>query len=348
MNKVLVTGLGVGNSFGICETCSLDYSWLIYNPSTLIWADKLFIMRNSWEEQKKSQDKENKGINIVLDIAYDNGLIELIDAKEIFQEKVADEIMCEVASDTKRLRELFPDSIRKGDEGVPDEIIVDGIHFCAPKIASLYGSLKIAKELGANSLLSQSYYEYLKYKCGLDLDLSNRATIINEIMSVYLPNELVLHNYAFTTSNKCDACLKKESCQSTYLDEIEKNTKKILQWRDYDEIGRAKEELEKIIDLKNTFSEKIDIADIKRSYEEKQATINKKIKKIFPKIKRWSSLMTTIAIPATIYSTYTGNMLTAGFSASFLGISEIAKQYIDRFENRNAWVGFINNTKSTT
>jgi hypothetical protein len=203
MNKVLVTGLGIGNSFGICKVCKLDYSWLIYNPSTLIWADKIFIMKNSWEEQKKSQSKESKGINMVLDIAYDNGLIELIDAKEIFQEKVADEIMHEVTSDTKRLRELFPNSIIKGDDGVPDEIIVDGIHFCAPRIASLYGSLKIAKELDANSLLSRPYYEYLKYKCGLDLDLSNRTTIINEIMSIYLPNELVLHNYAFTESN-CD------------------------------------------------------------------------------------------------------------------------------------------------
>jgi hypothetical protein len=130
------------------------------------------------------------------------------------------------------------------------------------------------------------------------------------------------------------------------LQEIEKNTKKILQWRNYDEIGRAKEELEKIIDLKDTFSQKSDIADIKRAYEEKQAQINKTIKKIFPKIRRWSNLTTAIATPATIYSAYTGNLMATGFSASFLGISEIAKQYVERFENKNAWVGFINNTKS--
>ncbi len=345
MNKVLITGLGVGNSFGICPASHLDYSWLINNPSILLWADKILIMKNSWEEQKRETDKSGQGINMVLDIAYDKGIIELIDAMDIFQETVADQIMREVASDTKRLRELFPNSIIKGDDEVPDEIIVDGISFCSPKIASLYGSLKLAEELGANSLLNKFDYAYLKYKCGIDLDFLNRATTISEIMSVYIPNELVLHNYAFTGAD-CDSCKKKALCESTYLQEIENNTQKIMQWRDYDEIGRAKEELEKIIKLKYAISHKLDIADVKREYEEKQKNINKRIKKVFPKIKRWTNLTTAIATPATIYSAYTGNLPAAGFAASFLGISEISKQYMGHYENKNAWVGFINNSKS--
>ncbi len=345
MNKVLVTGLGVGNSFGICEACNLNYSWLINNPSTLIWADKILIMKNSWENRNKT-GKTNKGINLVLDIVYEKGLIEHIDAKDIFQKTVIHDIMREVSSDTKRLQELFPNSVKKGDAGVPDEIIVDGISFCSPKIASLYGSLKLADELGANSLLSETDYAYLKYKCGADLSLPNRSAIINEIMSVYIPNELVLHNYAFTNDTRCNACAKKNLCESTFLQEIEDNTQNILQWRDYDEISRAKEELEKIIELKYSTSNRLDIPDIKREYEDKQKRINTRIKKLFPKIKRWSNITTAIATPATIYSACTGNLVAAGFAASFLGISEISKQYMEHYENKNAWVGFINNTQS--
>ena len=35
-------------------------------------------------------------------------------------------------------------SIKKGDEGAPDEIIIEDIH-CGPYIASLYSSIELSK-----------------------------------------------------------------------------------------------------------------------------------------------------------------------------------------------------------
>ena len=37
MNKVLITGLGVAKELGICEICNLNFSWLVNNPSTILW-----------------------------------------------------------------------------------------------------------------------------------------------------------------------------------------------------------------------------------------------------------------------------------------------------------------------
>ena len=51
MNKVLVTGLGVASELGICESCNLNFSWLVNNPSTILWADQLYIPQASFETQ---------------------------------------------------------------------------------------------------------------------------------------------------------------------------------------------------------------------------------------------------------------------------------------------------------
>ena len=47
MNKVLITGLGVAKELGIGETCNLKFSWLVNNPSTILWADQLYVPQAS-------------------------------------------------------------------------------------------------------------------------------------------------------------------------------------------------------------------------------------------------------------------------------------------------------------
>lgn len=58
MNKVLITGLGVANELGICEKCSLNFSWLINNPSTILWADQLYIPQSSFKAQIEKKNKK--------------------------------------------------------------------------------------------------------------------------------------------------------------------------------------------------------------------------------------------------------------------------------------------------
>ena len=342
MNKVLVTGLGVGNSLGINQVCNLDYSWLIENPSTLIWTDKVLIMENSWRNREKTNAKQNKGINMVLDIAYDNGLIELVNLNSIRSYFVSQKVRKQVEADVNLLKETYPDVIKEGSPDVPGEIIVEDMGFCFPEIASIYGSQKLASIYNASCLMSDRDLKFLKYRFGMGSIPPNRSEVIDEIMSLYIPNELIFHNYAFTLEEKCDSCVHLNECKSTYLQDIEENTLNMLKWRDYDEIGRAKEELEKIIDIKNQSVGSYDIDDIKREYEEKQREINKKMKKVFPKVKRWANISTAFATAATIYNAFSGNQTATMISASFLGASMISEEYTKHYESKNAWVGFIN------
>ena len=60
MNKILITGLGVSNELGICESCNLNFSWLVNNPSTILWADQLYIPQASFETQIANKEQKVK------------------------------------------------------------------------------------------------------------------------------------------------------------------------------------------------------------------------------------------------------------------------------------------------
>lgn len=93
MNKVLITGLGVAKEFGICNACNLDYSWLVNNPSTLLWADQIYLPQSSFEAQLVMKDqKQEKVISMFLGMAEKQGMINKINLTDMYQEKVGDEI----------------------------------------------------------------------------------------------------------------------------------------------------------------------------------------------------------------------------------------------------------------
>lgn len=85
MNKVLVTGLGIAREFGICDSCNLDFSWLANNPSTILWADQLYIPYSSFEAQVKQMErKDEKIISLFLNMAEDYGMIKKVDLSDMY------------------------------------------------------------------------------------------------------------------------------------------------------------------------------------------------------------------------------------------------------------------------
>lgn len=250
-----------------------------------------------------------------------------------------------------KLKVQFPNSIKKGKEGVPDEIVIDSFGYCGPYVASLYASLKLSEAISANCLLNAQDYNYLKYKYGLSASLvAKQSTIntMNEVFSLYLPDELVFHDYALTQDDLCGKCQNDSKCSSEYLNKIGKNAEKLLSWRNYDEIHRAKEELEKIIQKKDELGEEIISDDVKREFLEKQNIINRNIKKVFPVIKRWTCLSAIIAAPIPIISAIAGQPIaTTIAAASIISASTIVSKTIELYENKHKWVGFINNLQNS-
>ena len=349
MNKVLITGLGVSSDLGLCEACYLNFSWLSNNPSILLWADKLCVPEHALKiERARCESKDEKVVNLVLDKAEDCGLIEKIKLQDMYTDGVGEKIYQKMLSDSNALIESFPGTIRKGNPGVPDEIVIGEEGYCGAWLASIYASLKVANDVEANCLFSNREHTFLKYLYGIK-SYENRGVVrnnaYNEIFSIYMPESLKVHTYAFTDEERCIDCVHYEECQENYLPETESAIGTILKWREYDEIQQAKSEIDKIIRLKNDICSEHDVHDVVREFQERQVAINRNINRRFPKIERWTKMTMVLATPLTIASAVTGNIpLTVG-GAVATGLAQVAENMMDVYKNKNNWVGFVNDMK---
>lgn len=349
MNKVLVNGLGTASELGICQTCNLDFSWLVSNPSTLLWADEICIPKTAYELAKQSDDtKTQKVIRMFLEKVEQSGLIKEIDLANMYQQDEGKKIYRQVADISQKLVDTFPHAIKKGSEGVPGEILIEDYSYCAARIASIYLGMKIADDIDANCLFGGGEHTFLKYIYGLQANEHSRAGINNaysEVFSLYLPEKLGAHQYAFTNENACQECKYYSKCKDSYLDETEQAFDKMLKWRDYDELQQAKAEIDKIIRIKGQVLTSTDIDDVIKMFRERQEQINRNINKRFPKIERWTKMTTVLATPLTIASAITGNMpLTIG-SAVAAGLSQMTEEALEIYKSKNSWVGFVNSMK---
>lgn len=349
MNKVLVNGIGTANELGICEACSLDFSWLVSNPSTLLWADEICIPKNAYDVARSNDDtKTRKVISMFLNMAAHHSLIKEINIAEMYQSDEGSKLTQQVADVSQTLLQTFPQTIKKGEEGVPGEIVIEDYRFCAARIAAIYMGMKVADDLDANCLFSQGEHTFLKYIYGLNANEHCRTGVSNaysEVFSLYLPESIGAHNYAFTNEEHCQGCKHYDKCKNNYLGETEEAFAKMLKWRDYDELQQAKSEIDKIIRIKGQVLSAKDVDDVVRMFKERQERINRNINKRFPKIQRWTKMTTVLATPITITSAITGNVpLTIG-SAVATGLSQITEEMMEIYKSKNNWVGFVNNMK---
>lgn len=350
MNKVLVTGLGTTMELGMCEACSLNFSWLVDNPSTLLWADEICVPQNAYEIAKeKNEMKDERAISLFLNLAEKHNLLKAVDLSRMYPKTIGREINQKMLQNSQTLIETFPGNIKKGEEGVPAEILIEGERYCGVWMSSVYFALKIAEDIDANCLFSKREHNFLKYIYGLNANnLYGQGVnnVYNEVFSLYLPESIGVHNYAFTSEDKCKTCNKHEMCKDTYLGDTKTAIEKILKWRDYDEIHQAKLEIEKIIKIKGEVGSANDVKDVIKKFQERQEKINKNINKRFPKIQRWTRMTTVLATPITIASAITGNVpLTIGGAAA-TGIAQAAENLLEIYKSKNNWVGFVNSMKN--
>lgn len=337
MNKVFITGTAVGNELDLCEPCTLDFSWLIEEPATLIWSDKIAITKKSLNMYlSRNKSKMDKTIKLILEIIKSRDLLDIIEIDENLKSSV-EPYYKKSLNEFQMLTKEFPviDN-SKNSQNIVQEVKIEDYYYCLPYVSSLYTQIGIANKIGANCLFSKKDYTYLE-----NINKKDKTRIYNEVFSIYFPNKLI-HNYAFEEEKRCFTCKNYKECKDNYLKEIEKNTLQILEWRNYDEIHMAKHEIEKIISLKEVLEENYNVEDIKREFMERQNKINRNIKRVFPKIRRWTNLATIISTPVTIYNAVNNNLPATIVSASVGGIAKAVDESLKYYESKNNWVSFIN------
>ena len=347
MKKVLVTGMGIGKELGVCDACNMNFSWLVSNPSTVLWADRICIPKNQFElHRKHPHEKIGVAISIVLNELYDQKLLELVEIPNASTD-IGKMIDCQVEADFKDMMRFFPEAVKILDKEKNDHhnIQIGDREYCLPYINSIYASRYLADTLHASCLFSESDYEFLKFKEGIAYQKAPERQyigVLSELFAGMLPQASVLPEYALTRPEKCDTCAKHVDCQKTYEEDARKAICSYLKWREYDELYELRNEIDKILLEQVLIGKDISLKEAKRALEERQRKINTNIQRRFPKIKRWTKLATILSTPATIVAAAGGNIPAAIVSASMTGAAQVTEKMLELYESKSKWVGFIN------
>jgi hypothetical protein len=359
MNKLLVTGMAIGQDAGVCDVCDYDLDWLINYPSILLWADRIIITETVWQVIQKKDlpglPELAKACKLIFDIARDQGIVEIVQPTPLLRPGLSDAIFTQVDNDLDKIKRLFPDKVvqrsisKPGKEG-PNETLIDGVGFCEPYISSIYASLVLAKAWEANCLFDPRVIHYLRYKFGIEAFPkqadNGRIQSFTTVFESYFPNEPLIPGYVFDSQGRCLDCQNEKKCKGTYLKDLETKTLELLKWREYDEIQQAKAVVDKII-VRRDKSDIVDPHEVAKEFNEEQSKLTKRVRSIFPKAKRWANVTTIVSIPLAIAGLSSGEYLVTLAGATAAGLAQVGKQYVEFLESKYRWVGFLQNIQGS-
>jgi len=358
MNNVLVTGLAIGKEFGACLACNIDFEWVINYPSVLIWSDKIILTTSTWDIIKKNVipiPSDNpcleKCLKLIFEIAEAEGLIEIKDSTAIISDNLSDNIFKVVDNDIKLLSENYSENVVKlgNDNKVPGQIFIENEEYCSPRLWIINASLLLARAWNAQVLFDTSVLKYCKYKFGLNSIKNNiKTNVFNSIFKTYVPNELTIPYYLFGKDGKCSICKDITKCKEKYLIDFENELKELIKWRNYDEIYQIKDVINDIVNKSKKSNDMLTSKDVIEEFNNRQQKITKRMKLIFPKIRRWTSITTILSIPVTVAGIATSNLLIAAAGAGVGGTSKLIDEGLNYLTSKYSWVGFLNKNVDKT
>lgn len=346
MNKVLLTGLGIGKELDVCQSCNMNYESLLINPEVLLWADKICIPKDIHIiSNSNTKEKGERAINLMLAMLEDENLIEYIDIQSMYTPAIKEIIFSQAEDDIKGLLAFYPEdaTVKDVNDNGQNELFLNGSMYCEPMIASIIASMIVADDLGANCLFSARDEKYLRYRSEM-IKRNNTDTIKKEVykkvFSVILPNDSILPKYI--AGNNCGDCMHDQECHDSYLIDLERSLKQVLKSRDYDELYQVRSYIEKIIQRKNKRFEEINVDDLIQEFEKKKQKIQRTIKRRFPKVQRFINLSTLVTVPLSFgaaYMTKDSAMNLATIRAC--GSVAIVESVLKAYRSKNSWVYFL-------
>jgi hypothetical protein len=347
MSKILVSGLAIGSNPNIntCQVCNYDLSWLFKNPSTLLWAEKIIVTPEIIKHIKESSypggsDDLGKAINLIFEYLELHGLLEVKDVSNYITSEVTQKIYSQIDNDIMLLKQSNVKNIKDGDVNVPGHFYLNDFDYCTPSLWTKYASLFLAKELKANIYFTDNSINYFDKILSLSekkLNITNESHAFEDIFTAKIPEYELLPPILFD-ADLCTSCASIKDCESDVFAKIEENINNALTWRTYDEIHQIKDVLKKI----SNESKNIDISasEIKMAFAEEERNLRIKINSTFPKVQRWSNMVTILSIPVAVAGVSTSSVALGTIGSATAGISMAIDKYLEIVKNKNRWVGY--------
>lgn len=339
--NLLTTGLAMmcTETFGISN---IDITWLVKNPSTILWADSIFLTKYMEESlSRRDNCPFGKGLNLIFENLEENDIVKFKNSKNVFNDNVSEKLDEKITEDLTQLQKDNQLNIRIDEHcDEPDNIFIDEKPYCFPELRSIYASLLISEKWDAKCLFSDRSLNFLKYKISSSsfLEFHSTSNSFDNIFSLHLPDLPLLPNcYSLNSSSRC---IKKEGSELDYLSNIESNLATYLDLREYDEINQIKDV---IFDINKKINSEENLCDsdlLLKEYQEIRSQTHKTMHTWFPKIRKWSNYSMLVCPLATTYGFLTGSSLLTGIGIAMAASNQLVEFSLNHIENKNKWVGF--------
>lgn len=353
-NRLLISGLALGKECDSAICNNVNLQWLFDNSSILLWADKIILTKKVWENcmegghvwgDLSKQQENKKAIKLVFEMLKDADLIEIIEpnfSKDIItyiEKTIADDIN-KASTDTDCCR------IKKADKS-PFAISILDYNYCIPNLMSIYTGFILSRLYQANPLLTTADALFYQYKFSKTYNTAafniNKMEAFKEIFNIAIPEIPIFNShYLFDPIDSCLQCNKYSYCKDNYLLDIEKNIRALLSKRNYDEIHNLAGILNQISSRMFEKEATLHPECFRREFFNEVDKVNKKMKKIFPKIKRWTHLTTAISIPISLSALFSGFPSLSKIAASIAGISSMGDAIVKYCESKYNWINYFN------
>lgn len=348
MKSIFQNGLALGIPTNNCQCVNMNFTWLFSNPTNLLWMDKVIITEGMWNlmmsdyrvveyVEESKQQPYWKAVKLVYSILNEVGLVNIIPDDSITQEHAA--FLCnQIAEDI----EILGENVKEDSNSM---IKIANHCYCIPSLWSLYAALYLSKANNASFMLSTHEMDYLKLLLPIKLNravpIAKHTSAINEVLDIKLPNLELGHHYLFDAVEQCSICQNETICKDSYLSDIEKQTFKILEYREHEEVSQLCELMDRICSEK--FKTEFDISprDLLHEINVEKVRVQRKLNKAYRSFEKWKTIIMTISASMTL-GTFFSHPTIAAIGASGVLATNVIGAINNYNEKKYKWVNLFN------
>ncbi len=347
MNKILMSGLAVGKDVGVCAACNFDFSWVLYYPAMLVWSDGIILTPTIWEKLTSGKWPDDmpelaRTLKLIFEIAQDASIVEVRDPRQVITSSMRGDICRQAEEDRSIISQAFPNRVKVNEQG----LIIDGIDYCLPYVTTLYSILSLSVIWNAHCFLDDRALNYWNYRFGIappQAAMSSRAEGFQSVFDAYLPNEPLGTSFlacSMEHRDKLETCEERSKCENDSLAKIEKRVSTLVSWRDYDEVHKLRDVVEKIVRQRESEGGALNPTDVTQDVKELERKLNRRIRLAFPKITQWADIVTMLSVPVSLAGAGTGNPSLMFSGASLAALGQTGKVAVNILMNQYSWIGF--------
>lgn len=323
---------------------SVSLEWLFTNASVLLWADKVLVARQDFDNlhlQEYFDDEVDKECaQLLFGRLHSEGVLETFDPGRYLNELTLRSISEQVDRDEAEWG-IDPGPPDEDGRRAHDTIRIGENTYCPPILQGIYGSLTLARFLDCSCVFDSIERTFLEDRFSSVTQLpearSGGLAVFTDLYEVLLPSVHLERDYHLFCHPELGAsCKKAKQCQADAKNNLQKLLEYILIARDKPELKRLAlhlDALENEVGGDETRIRQALVRDVTRE--------QRNLRAVYPMLRHWSRLVQKASAPAILYGTQQSQPLVWMTAAGLAAAAEALHVSVDALEDKHRWLTLI-------